>query len=438
MPATLSTARKYRPERFGDVVGQDHITIPLRNAVRSGQIPQSLLFAGPRGVGKTTCARILARALNCLNLTEEGEPCGECESCREFQEGRSVSIFELDAASNNSVDHIRNLVEHVRYPPARRYKVYIIDEAHMLSQSAFNAFLKTLEEPPEYAVFVLATTEKFRILPTILSRCQIYDFRRIPPAEMVQRLQYVCQQEQIEAEDKALYEIAVRAEGSLRDALTLLDRLRMYTAGRRITYQDVVNTLHLLHVDTLFHLTEQCIAGDVPGLMDHLRTLLQEGYDGYEILVGMIRHLRILLHAHLNAESLQKEMSEDVLRRYQHLARRIPPSYLLSALLLLMRYEMEYRFAADRHVLVEIALMELATLPHLMGRGSVPVSSPASNTPSGTKELSGPPAIHTQKKTTEVQVSHTRGNTWFPTAWTTRQPELAEFVRLLGFQPLSP
>ncbi len=374
-----STARKYRPTKFSDVVAQEHITTALRNAVRTGRIPQSLLFCGPRGVGKTTCARILAKAINCESPVD-GEPCGKCSSCQRFANNTSLNVFELDAASNNSVDDIRNLIEQVRFPPAEgKYKVYIIDEVHMLSQSAFNAFLKTLEEPPEYAVFILATTEKHKILPTIISRCQVYDFRRIPVSQIVDRLRYVATQEGVEAEDEALFTIAEYADGALRDALTLFDRLISYS-GDKLTYSDVTEALHILDYNTFFEITERLIVQDIPHLLKMWKDISNAGFNAEEFLHGLAKHLRNLLYLKTDISSELLDVPEAWRNTLKEQAEKISPSYLVSALLTINRYENHLVFAADKYLSTELALMELASLPSITPRQARPSEKKTTDT----------------------------------------------------------
>ncbi|NPA34734.1 MAG: DNA polymerase III subunit gamma/tau [Chlorobi bacterium] len=366
-----STARKYRPTKFSDVVAQEHITTALRNAVKTGRIPQSLLFCGPRGVGKTTCARILAKAINCENPVD-GEPCGECPSCKRFAENASLNVFELDAASNNSVDDIRNLIEQVRFPPAEgKYKVYIIDEVHMLSTSAFNAFLKTLEEPPEYAVFILATTEKHKILPTIISRCQVYDFRRIPVSKIIERLKYVASEEGIEVEEEALFTIAEYADGALRDALTLFDRLISYS-GNKLTYKDVTEALHILDYNTFFEVVERIMIQDIPQLLKMWKDISNAGFNSEEFLHGLARHLRNLLYLKTDTGAELLDVPESWRDHLKRQAEKISPSYLTSALLTINRYENSLTFASDKYLTTELALMELATLPSITPRQARP------------------------------------------------------------------
>jgi len=289
------SARKYRPNRFVDVVGQEHVSQTLKNALQNDHLAHAFLFCGPRGVGKTTCARILAKVLNCTNLTEEKEPCNECESCTSFNKNNSFNIVELDAASNNSVEHIRALNEQVRFQPQQGdYKVFIIDEVHMLSQAAFNAFLKTLEEPPAHAVFILATTEKHKIIPTILSRCQIFDFKRIQIKRIVGHLQNICDQENIQAEEDALHIIAQKADGALRDALSIFDRIVSYS-GDSIKYADVISNLNVLDHDYFFKFVDAMLVEDMPQVLLLFNEVLDKGFEGDIFITGLSEHLRDLL-----------------------------------------------------------------------------------------------------------------------------------------------
>src|ERR1044071_5823964 len=292
MEKFIVSARKYRPQAFDTVVGQSHITTTLQNAIKNRQLAHAFLFCGPRGVGKTTCARILAKTINCENPTPEGEACNTCHSCKSFNEGTSLNIHELDAASNNSVDDIRSLVEQVRFAPqAGKYKVYIIDEVHMLSSSAFNAFLKTLEEPPSYAIFILATTEKHKILPTILSRCQIFDFKRITPADTVEHLQEIIDKEEIKADKAALHLIAQKSEGCMRDALSILDKIAGFTNGQ-LTYGATMEHLNMLDADFYFKLVDHLLSQDVSGTLLLLDEVLERGFEGNVILEGLADHMR--------------------------------------------------------------------------------------------------------------------------------------------------
>ena len=306
----IVSARKYRPATFDSVVGQEHVTTTLKNAIRTGQVAQAFLFCGPRGVGKTTCARILAKTINCTNLTADTEACGECESCRSFSEGGSMNIFELDAASNNSVEDIRGLVEQVRVPPQTgRYKVYIIDEVHMLSAAAFNAFLKTLEEPPEYAKFILATTEKHKILPTILSMCQVFDFQRIETEDIVKHLQGIAEGEGVKYEEEALHVIARKAEGGLRDALSVFDQLVSFTQGN-LTRVLCNECLNLLDYEWYFRLVDCFMKGDVAGSLLLYEEVIERGFDGQHFLTGLSEHLRNLMVALDPATHRLLEVSE--------------------------------------------------------------------------------------------------------------------------------
>src|SRR5690554_3300283 len=327
----IVSARKYRPVTFDSVVGQQHITSTLKNAIRNKQLAQAFLFCGPRGVGKTTCARILAKTINCAHPTSEVEACGECDNCRSFQSGTSFSVHELDAASNNSVEDIRNLIDQVRIPPQQgKFKIYIIDEVHMLSQAAFNAFLKTLEEPPSYAIFILATTEKHRILPTILSRCQIFDFKRITTADTVAHLQAIVTKEGKSAEEAALHVIAQKSEGCMRDALSMLDRISGFTNGV-LTYANTMEHLNMLDSEFYFGLTDQILAQDVSSVLLTLDGVLDRGFEGDVVLEGLAEHMRNLL---LCKDARMAKLL-DVPQSHQHLfyekARQAPPSFILSA-----------------------------------------------------------------------------------------------------------
>src|SRR5690349_16780787 len=292
MDKFIVSARKYRPQTFDTVVGQSHITTTLKNAIRHNQLAHAFLFCGPRGVGKTTCARILAKTINCEHRTKDGEACNKCNSCVSFNEGGSLNIHELDAASNNSVDDIRALVEQVRFAPqAGKYKVYIIDEVHMLTSQAFNAFLKTLEEPPPYAIFILATTEKHKIIPTILSRCQIFDFRRITVQDMVGHLKAICAQAKIEAEGDALHIIAQKADGALRDALSIFDRIAAGASGKKITYEAVIENLNVLDYDYYFQVTDALMAEDAAAILNLFDKILRNGFEPDTFINGLAEHL---------------------------------------------------------------------------------------------------------------------------------------------------
>lgn len=362
MEPFVVSARKYRPETFDTVVGQEAVTATLKNAIRTKHLASAFLFTGPRGVGKTTCARILARTINCENLGEDLGTCGVCAPCKTFQEGHSLSIFELDAASNNSVDDIRNLIMQVSIAPqVGEKKVYIIDEVHMLSQAAFNAFLKTLEEPPPYAIFILATTEKHKILPTILSRCQVFDFRRIGVADISKHLAGIAEVEGIEAEPQALHLIAQKADGGLRDALSIFDQLVSF-AGRRLTYQDVRTNLNVLDHEHYFRITDHIVQGDVPAALVEYNTILQHGFDGHLFVTGLARHFRDLLVSQ-DARTLPLlEVSEDLVARYGAQAKSTPRELLVRGLDRLAQCDAQYKQSKEPRMLVELTLMQLCRL----------------------------------------------------------------------------
>ena len=359
MSSYVVSARKYRPTRFSEVVGQEHVSQTLKNALKEDHLAQAFLFCGPRGVGKTTCARILAKALNCQQLTEEHEPCNECPSCTAFNENASLNITELDAASNNSVEHIRTLIDQVRIPPQQgRYRIFIIDEVHMLSNSAFNAFLKTLEEPPAHAVFILATTEKHKILPTILSRCQIYDFKRIGAADIKKQLQYICEQEGIEAEEQALHIIAQKADGALRDALSIFDRISSFS-GRKITYRTVIENLHILDYDYYFQFIEALLSEDLPKVLLLFDEILRAGFEGDLFMQGLATHLRDLLVCKDPATRSLLEVGEALQNRYIEQAQSTPPVFLLSALNIATESELQYKLAKNKRLHIEMALIKM-------------------------------------------------------------------------------
>jgi len=358
----IVSARKYRPQNFSTVVGQSHITTTLKNAIRNNQLAHAFLFCGPRGVGKTTCARILAKTINCEQLQPDGEACNQCHSCKSFNEGSSFNIHELDAASNNSVDDIRTLVEQVRFAPqAGKYKIYIIDEVHMLSSSAFNAFLKTLEEPPSYAIFILATTEKHKILPTILSRCQIFDFKRITIQDTVDHLQEICTKEQIQAEPDALHLVAQKTDGCMRDSLSTLDKIVSFTGGH-LTYQNTLEHLNILDYDYFFRVMEAVLQQDVAGALLIFDEILQKGFEGDNFLSGCAEFLRNLLICKDEKVMHLLEVSGNLKDRYKQLSGRISPAYLITALHLLNDTEINYRMARNKRLHVEMALIKLCYL----------------------------------------------------------------------------
>ena len=358
----IVSARKYRPMTFDSVVGQGALTTTLKNAVKSRKLAHAYLFCGPRGVGKTTCARIFAKAINCENPTADGEACNECESCKAFNEGRSLNIFELDAASNNSVENIRSLMEQTRIPPQiGRYKVFIIDEVHMLSTAAFNAFLKTLEEPPAHVIFILATTEKNKVLPTILSRCQIYDFERMTVANTVAHLKMVADKEGVTYEDAALEVIAEKADGGMRDALSIFDQAVSFSQGN-ITYEKVIEDLNVLDSDNYFNIIDKALENKAADIMVLLNNVINKGFDGGNLINGLASHVRNVLMAK-DAQTLPLlEVSERQRQRYQQQAQKCPTKFLYRALQILNRCDVEYRQSSNKRLLVELTLIEVAQI----------------------------------------------------------------------------
>ena len=358
----IVSARKYRPQSFDSVVGQQHITTTLKNAIRADKLAQAFLFCGPRGVGKTTCARILAKTINCTHLTADTEACNECDSCRSFAAGTSMNIFELDAASNNSVDDIRELVKQVYIPPQTgRYKVYIIDEVHMLSTQAFNAFLKTLEEPPTYAKFILATTEKHKIIPTILSRCQVFDFKRIQSDDIVAHLKQIAEREGIAYEEEALHIIARKAEGGLRDALSTFDQLVSFTQGN-LTRRLCNENLNLLDAEYYFKLVDYFRAGDISNSLLLYQEVIDKGLDGQHFITGLSEHLRQLLVSLDPATHRLMEVSDAEKERYGEQAVNCGLALLLKYLDISSDFEYRYKEAGNKRLFVEVALMRLASL----------------------------------------------------------------------------
>ena len=358
----IVSARKYRPSTFRSVVGQKSLTTTLKNAIQSNKLAHAYLFCGPRGVGKTSCARIFAKTINCLNPTADGEACNACESCRAFNEQRSYNIHELDAASNNSVDDIRTLIDQVRIPPPiGKYKVFIIDEVHMLTTAAFNAFLKTLEEPPHHALFILATTEKHKVLPTILSRCQIYDFSRISIADMVEHLQYVSSQEGVTAEPEALNVIAQKADGGMRDALSIFDQVVSFTNGN-ITYQAVIDNLNVLDYEYYFRLTDAILSGNVRASLLILNEILGKGFDGQNIITGLAGHFRDLLVCRDESTLVLFEVGASIRDRYKEMAKHCPDQLLFKAIELANTCDLNYRASRNKRLLLELTLIQLCQL----------------------------------------------------------------------------
>jgi len=355
------SARKYRPATFKTLVGQSSITTTLKNAIKNNQLAQAFLFCGPRGVGKTTCARIFAKTINCLNVKEDSEPCNECESCKSFNESSSFNIHELDAASNNSVDDIRSLVEQVRIPPqAGKYKVYIIDEVHMLSSQAFNAFLKTLEEPPSYAKFILATTEKHKIIPTILSRCQIFDFQRIGVENIASHLQYVAKEENVNAEEEALHIIAQKADGALRDALSMFDQVVSYS-NSNVTYDLVCENLNVLDYDYYFRFVDYALQGKIPESLQLFNEILKKGFDSHYFLTGYANHLRNLLVGKDNVTIDLMDVGKNIKNKYVEQANNCDVLFLIKAMDVLTKADINFKETYNKNLSVELAIMKIVS-----------------------------------------------------------------------------
>jgi DNA polymerase-3 subunit gamma/tau len=380
----IVSARKYRPATFETVVGQQHITGTLQNAIKNNQLAQAFLFCGPRGVGKTTCARILAKTINCTNLTPEQEACGTCESCVSFQTGHSFNFHELDAASNNSVDDIRSLIEQVRIPPqAGKYKIYIIDEVHMLSANAFNAFLKTLEEPPSYAIFILATTEKHKILPTILSRCQIFDFNRIQVEDIANHLGKIAIRENISVDNDGLHIIAQKADGGLRDALSMFDQIVSYT-NKNLTYKSVIDNLNILDYDYYFKLTDYLSSADVSQTLLLFNEILNNGFDGNNFINGLASHFRNLLVGK-DAQTVQLlEVSENIKQKYLSQSKSVDLGFILTALNLANQCDLVYKNSKNQRLQVELALIKMCHILSVIKLAEMPNSN--SNTATDTDQ----------------------------------------------------
>ncbi len=373
----IVSARKYRPSTFKSVVGQNTLTRTLKNAIDAHKLAHAYLFCGPRGVGKTSCARIFAKTINCLHPTPEGEACNECESCRAFNEQRSYNILELDAASNNGVDEIRALVDQVRIPPqVGEYKVFIVDEVHMLSPAAFNAFLKTLEEPPHHAIFILATTEKHKILPTILSRCQVYDFHRITVDDIAEHLAYVASQEGIVAEPEALSIIAQKADGGMRDALSIFDQIASFSAGN-ITYKSVIENLNILDYEYYFRLTDAFLAGDVPSSLLTYKDICDKGFESQHFIVGLGNHFRDLLVCKDPVTLPLFEAGEAIARRYGEQAARCPVQFLYKAMELTNKCDLNYKISNNKRFLVELMLIQLCQLMATAESSAVAPATPS-------------------------------------------------------------
>ncbi|WP_340113820.1 DNA polymerase III subunit gamma/tau [Maribellus mangrovi] len=358
----IVSARKYRPDSFETVVAQASITGTLKNAIKNNQLAHAYLFCGPRGVGKTTCARIFAKTINCTNLTSETEACNECDSCKSFNSSRSFNIHELDAASNNSVDDIRNLTDQVRVPPQMgKYSVYIIDEVHMLSSQAFNAFLKTLEEPPKHAIFILATTEKHKIIPTILSRCQIFDFNRIGVSDISNHLTYVAKSEGVDAEAEGLNVIAQKADGAMRDALSIFDQIVSFS-GKKITYQDVISNLNVLDYDYYFRLVDEFLKNNVTEVLVIFNEILNHGFDGHHFISGLSNHIRDILVCKDPVTVQLLEVGGDIKERYKTQAEACNSDFLLDALQIINECDLNYKSSQNKRLLIELALIRIAQL----------------------------------------------------------------------------
>jgi DNA polymerase-3 subunit gamma/tau len=373
MEKFVVSARKYRPITFDAVVGQSHITTTLQNAIRTNHLAQAFLFCGPRGVGKTTCARILAKTINCQNLTEDISPCNECDSCKSFNNNASFNIHELDAASNNSVEDIRSLTDQVRFPPqSGKYKIYIIDEVHMLSASAFNAFLKTLEEPPSYAIFILATTEKHKILPTILSRCQIFDFNRIQIKDIAEHLANVAIKEGVKADYQALELIAQKADGGLRDALSMFDLNVTFSSGDGLTYQAVLENLHILDYDYYFRMTDALWAGNVSEAFLLYNEILEKGFDGHQFVVGLNEHFRNIMVSKDPQTVKLLQVADSIQQRYIEQSAKLSLGYIFSSLSIGSQLDINYKSAKNQRLHVEIGLMKFSQIQQVLTLSELP------------------------------------------------------------------
>jgi DNA polymerase-3 subunit gamma/tau len=410
----IVSARKYRPDTFESVVGQENITRTLKNAIRQQHLAQAYLFCGPRGVGKTTNARIFAKTINCYNLDENTNPCNECESCQAFNNQRSMNIHELDAASNNSVEDIRNLIDQVRIPPQiGKYSVYIIDEVHMLSSAAFNAFLKTLEEPPKHAVFILATTEKHKILPTILSRCQVFDFNRISVKDITSRLQFVANEEGINAEEEALQIIAQKADGAMRDGLSIFDQIVSFS-GKDITYQNAIENLNVLDSDYYFKLTESLLAADHIGSILIFNEILNKGFEGNYFITGLASHFRDLLISRDQKSADLLEVGISIRKKYIEMGKRTPESFLIKSLEIASECDYKYKTSHNKRLLVELALIKMATLmrqtqekPNQTNTVQAPAIQ-THTTPTQTKAQANPDINKLKSETSEPKAEYIR------------------------------
>lgn len=419
----IVSARKYRPTLFDSVVGQSHITTTLKNAIKSNHLAQAFLFCGPRGVGKTTCARILAKTINCQDLGTDGEACGKCTSCHSFQENTSLTIHELDAASNNSVEDIRNLIDQVRYPPQNgKYKIYIIDEVHMLSAAAFNAFLKTLEEPPSYAIFILATTEKHKILPTILSRCQIFDFNRIQWKDMASHLSSIAEKEGITAEPAALELISIKADGGLRDALSMFDLNVTFSTDNALRHADVLENLHILDSDYYFQLTDFFVNQNHTDALVLLDEIMRKGFDGQQFIASLSEHFRNLLFAKDPKTLALMELSEENRAKFQAQSAKTSASFLLSAMNLCSQCEIHYKAAKNARLHVELTLLKINYLPSVY---QPTASQPAVEGGAGKKSESKPIAAAPAPATVSAPIVNTPSVANIPSVAVTNTPPVS-------------
>jgi DNA polymerase-3 subunit gamma/tau len=386
----IVSARKYRPDSFSALIGQENIATTLKNSIVRGQLAHAYLFCGPRGVGKTSAARIFAKTINCLNPSADMDPCGECESCKAFAEGRSYNIHELDAASNNSVEDIRNLTDQVRVPPQiGRYSVFIIDEVHMLSQAAFNAFLKTLEEPPQYAIFILATTEKHKILPTIMSRCQTFDFNRISVENIVKNLRFISEKEGVDISEDAMHVIALKADGAMRDALTIFDQSVAF-CGKTITYEQIVQNLNVLDYDYYFSLTDDFLKGDYSHALMTFDEILSKGFNALHFISGLSSHFRDLLVCKNSSSLKLLELAPTVAEKYKAMAARCPLPFIYQALNVTTSCESQYKLSGNGRLLIEFALLRLCSI---MNKDIAAASAPAVAAPSSAAPVSAPAPV---------------------------------------------
>jgi len=431
MEKFVVSARKYRPITFDTVVGQSHITTTLQNAIRTNHLAQAFLFCGPRGVGKTTCARILAKTINCQNLTEDISPCNECESCKSFNNNASFNIHELDAASNNSVEDIRNLTDQVRFPPqSGKYKIYIIDEVHMLSQAAFNAFLKTLEEPPSYAIFILATTEKHKILPTILSRCQIFDFNRIQIKDIADHLANVATKENVKADYQALELIAQKADGGLRDALSMFDLNVTFSSGNGLTYQAVLENLHILDYDYYFRMTDALSAGNVSEAFLLYNEILEKGFDGHQFVVGLNEHFRNIMVSKDPQTVKLLQVADSVQQRYVEQSAKLSLGYIFSSLSIGSQLDINYKSAKNQRLHVEIGLMKLSQIQQVLNLSELPNNGDE-------KKNSNPVVSQTPTRAESSEQKLTVGAAT-PTTTSQAQPSYVQSVPVVPTRPVTP